>query len=61
MSEWISVEDRLPTVANEYIVTNGSAVSTLEWNDGKWWSVVLGQNVPLKNITHWMPLPELPK
>lgn len=60
--EWISVKDRLPEKKNEsylccvdsYLFTDSQYVDIRVFRgDGTW---ELG-----KNVTHWMPLPELPK
>lgn len=62
-SEWISVEERLPSESGKYLVcTNKGNVyqtkfySYPEINGGHW-----GQKDKGKSITHWMPLPEAPK
>lgn len=66
--KWISVKDRLPAPQEEVLWWNNAAhqagVSSyeymphcnntmIEWGDAG--------NVPIKNFTHWMPLPEAPK
>ena len=68
MSEWISVEDRLPPpevevlwwnkTAHQAGVSNWKYMSycddtTIEWGDAG--------NVSIKNFTHWMPLPKPPE
>lgn len=53
MSEWISVEERLPS----------EGVLVIVW-DGKYYDIVLmGEHNfhTEENVTHWMPLPEPPK
>jgi len=64
MSEWISVEDRLPEIAewsgNRVLVyTEEGSIHT-----GRYEGEVAGDWVDLYNdsgeITHWMPLPEKP-
>lgn len=58
MSEWISVEDRLPEFVGEYITFDGiSPYISSYYGNGEWESP--DANDP--NITHWMPLPEPPK
>jgi len=59
---WISVEERLPDVAEKLITYNGNFVSenwlcTVASKDGKInvWAYSEGF------VTHWMPLPEPPK
>ncbi len=58
-SGWISVEDRLPKSSGRYLVAR-------DWYEGTWPIVVVAFNVidlwmcqfP---VTHWQPLPNLPK
>lgn len=60
---WISVKERLPEYGCLYIVCRTFeghyACFEARWKENKWLSVV--DNVQLKYITHWMPLPEPPK
>ena len=76
MAEWISVEDRLPD-PKEYDWVLGALKTTeltkgcnyyllphiVELRNGEWWA--MDSDFPLKDlfeeVTHWMPLPELPK
>ena len=54
MNEWISVKDRLPEFAGWYLVFyNGSAMQVAFFRGKKW--------AFDNQITHWMPLPKLPK
>lgn len=63
MSEWINIKDQLPPRPGSYLVV------VLDWNIfqepirqikmlrvGKW-----TRDFGLSGVTHWMPLPELPK
>lgn len=89
--EWISVEDRLPTISEHYIITVSRShypTSTYDVCDSpydeefvrtayydsiqKIWCLDCDEyinallaiyNAPLNGdiVTHWMPLPELPK
>lgn len=52
MSEWISVKDRLPEHGTEVLVTNGVVMAVAPA------STVVRRDT---FISHWMPLPELPK
>ena len=58
---WISVKARMPEEADEVLVfcRNGETTWTnLAHRVGKqWWRA----GVPMLCVTHWMPLPELPK
>jgi len=65
MTEWISVKDRLPE-KNEIVgyVFDGTIRFDVYYPGfcGSFESVNdFGFFVSEKNITHWMPLPELPK
>ena len=57
-SEWISVEERLPDEQGRFLIVDkegqmNTAFYSLRFG---WFSPVR-----IKNITHWMPLPEAPK
>lgn len=56
-SPWISVEERLPEEHTDVIVTDGSNVAYCrKYGDGFYTNI--GKCC---NVTHWMPIPELPK
>ena len=56
-SPWISVKERLPEEHTNVIVTDGSNVAHCrKYSDGFYTNV--GKCC---NVTHWMPIPELPK
>lgn len=74
MSEWIPVENRLPMGAIEgvvfesypYLVTDGSVIGITEFARGHgagrpWASWSMYGDISCSKITHWMPLPGLPK
>lgn len=75
MNEWISVKDRLPNVADMYIVTAcdewcshgegiwyGTVVVVAEYSGGCWNWNDNGTDYDIDDlVTHWMPLPEPPK
>lgn len=52
--EWISVEDRLPERGMRCLVCRKNGVTEYRWIEIIYYSED-------KNITHWQPLPELPK
>jgi hypothetical protein len=62
MSEWISVEDRLPAVSRDVLILLGHALV----ERGYWYE----QHTPIDgwyfrgsrvdNVTHWQPLPAFP-
>ena len=59
MKEWISVNDKLPEKENMYIVSDERTATVMIG----WYSQQRGftfMERPMKNITHWMPLPQPP-
>ena len=66
MSEWISVDDRLPVVeetwSGEVLVCVGGKAVTVGWfedYDGGTWHTDPGRLFD-GDVTHWQPLPEPP-
>lgn len=58
---WISVKDKMPDKNNiEYLVTDGNYYKILRFIDNKWQIGYLDHWCD-EFITHWMPLPNLPK
>lgn len=72
MSEWISVDDRIPSTCEDVLVcvkyksldweaqTIQIAFRTIGGSEVKW----MGYGIEYDEfylVTHWMPLPELPK
>ena len=61
--EWISVEDRLPENRDDVLALNTQGYISM----GFFWELDnrtlfhSSGNIDSKHITHWMPLPELPK
>lgn len=65
MSEWISVEDRLPKDTFEVLVFANDIVSSfievVGWDGRDFLAIGFGADIVYPPIvTHWMPLPELP-
>ena len=62
---WISVEERLPEDQRDILTVNGHGlirIMGLYHKHGDKWSWVHDERIKHYNdITHWMPMPELPK
>ena len=65
VQEWISVKNKVPKNSGYYLVVhrnkyNGNISTAIETyikcRIGEWWA-----DDYVYNVTHWMPLPELPK
>lgn len=57
--EWISVEERLPTLEDgKVLIYTPYGISIAQKTTTNHWK---GENAIPKLITHWMPLPEPPK
>ena len=58
MSEWISVEDRLPDADMHYLVHSKRYGVQIDRYKGFWEG-----DYPVEDliVTHWMPLPQPPK
>lgn len=72
--KWIKVEDFLPNINQKVISFNGDyiAITFLETHDSKhlengryWWNLLSSGcgccDTDMKNVTHWMPIPENPE
>jgi hypothetical protein len=63
--EWISVEKKLPEVEATVLVTTGRHITLADWMaEGQRFAMTSREDavaIPVASITHWMPLPELPK
>lgn len=67
-SKWISVEDRLPTVGDEYNVVydlqdgDEPLATTMQYDaiDKKWIDII-GAGLECKTVLYWQPLPSPPK
>ena len=63
--EWISVSDRLPENRTRCLVCRYGGVTKKRNVDILWfshaWRVAPDYGVADDTVTHWMPLPELPK
>lgn len=62
MSEWISVNDRLPEDISTCLALNyNHHVLGFYWKGKGWFETSIADKNKLTGVTHWMPLPELPK
>lgn len=69
MSEWISVEDRLPELNKIVLIFCRSGplkdhicfIGKLTKDGYEYFTNLSGQEIYSEYITHWMPLPEFPK
>jgi hypothetical protein len=63
MSEWISVDDRLPEEGRDVLVyAKGGWMAVRHYRapQGNSFSGWYPNGLPIENTTHWMPLPEPP-
>ena len=62
-SKWIKCEDMLPRSNKEVLVVavdnNDTEIRIGFYNNGLWYSYT--DDDKLAKVTHWMPLPDLPK
>ena len=67
VQEWISVDDRQPNNKGCYLLTvkhwfdGEPVVREACWNGKDWFSCDDRRYKITSRVTHWMPLPELPK
>lgn len=65
MSEWISVDDRLPGDKDDsfwVLVYADGAMNCMAYSNGwKDWTNAKTHNICIDQITHWMPLPGDPE
>ena len=57
VQEWISVDDRLPEPFKSVLVFRDGKIS-IDYNEGNGW---FAYDFNGKRVTHWMPMPPLPK
>ena len=61
-SRWISVKERLPENNTRVIgFMAWKAMTAVERQNNKWYSIDHLESLPDEAVTHWMPLPEPPK
>jgi len=59
--KWIPVKERLPEVVKNVIVCNTWNDMEIAWFNGvEFTTEFRDEDITLKHITHWMPLPEPP-
>ena len=70
VQEWISVKDRLPEDRGYYLVAYrdkyNESISVaydayVKCSFGEWWEGEFTHDISERMVTHWMPLPQLPK
>ena len=63
MSEWISVDDRLPEHGEVIAFSTQYGDYLIGWlTESEYEDVVChGDGCEMYHVTHWMPLPEIPK
>ena len=63
MSEWISVEDKLPHIDSWVLVCSEGVMNCVGYTKCGFedWTHSHCHNIELSSITHWMSLPEQPK
>jgi hypothetical protein len=66
MTEWISVQERLPEEGEDVLIYTGFAGVDHAWRDGPDFVLYRSDSynealVFNEQVTHWMPLPEPPK
>ena len=65
--EWISVKERMPKDGQEVIAfTKDEIIGFMDYRGessatDEWWTDDFGNALRYDDVTHWMPLPELPK
>lgn len=68
MTNWISVDDRLPKYSGFYLVCDSSespSIEIMDWDSVNGWKVDPDSGFAYRSgfgyeITHWSELPELP-
>lgn len=62
LPKWISVKERLPKECTRVIgFMAWKAMTAIEYQNGKWYSIDHLSPLPDEAVTHWMPLPKPPK
>lgn len=59
MSEWVSIDDKLPANGDYVLAFDGDSMCVAFVCDGEFNS--WDDRVSWSDITHWMPLPEQPE
>lgn len=68
MNEWVSVKERMPAPKVTVLVVRGVGKQRRvdmcccgNTRNEHWWSITQNAQVPAWSVTHWQPLPEMPK
>jgi len=62
--EWIKVKDKLPDDGDKVIIYSPCGIETKYFESNIFYDGETCMYCPIgevKNVTHWMPLPEVPK
>jgi hypothetical protein len=67
MSEWISVKEKLPSMSQDVLIVLSMAggetrlAHLVHYGDHQWFAGEYGAEYAIKDVNHWMPLPDPPK
>lgn len=66
MSEWIKCSERMPEETDDIIVacSDGTVISGISYSRRKGFymaALEYDSDEPIKDVSHWMPLPEPPE
>ena len=61
MLEWISVKDKLPPNSDKVLAITHGLTDICRYEIERWFSLCFNQIITNGAVTHWMPLPDLPK
>ena len=61
VNRWISVEDRLPDEGASVLICTNGGIRSVSARYGNRFFITIVEAFTEDTVTHWMPLPELPK
>ncbi len=61
--EWIPVRERMPDKDGDYLCVSNAEIKILPYRNGEFYCTCFDAVLRCCNssVTHWMPVPELPK